>query len=140
MKRKWSASDHSVMKSTHMRARTVVCAISAVSTVGIIIGLYIVGTTQHDVVKEVIIEVDYFDHWNLTLTSNGIETQYSRFGKGSIILWRGGVREWQIFVHCVKLDSLQGLLIVRVKDVYGDVLKHAFTNEPFGDVNITLEL
>ena len=123
-----------------MRARTLVCAISAVSTVGIVIGLYILGTTQRDVVKEVIIEVDYFDNWNLTLISNGIETQYSRFGKGSIILVRGGAREWHIFVQCVKLDGLQGLLVVRVKDVYGDVLKQAFTNKPFGDVIITLEL
>jgi len=128
------------MKSMHMRARTLVCAISAVSTVGIVIGLYILGTTQRDVVKEVIIEVDYFDNWNLTLISNGIETQYSRFGKGSIILVRGGAREWHIFVQCVKLDGLQGLLVVRVKDVYGDVLKQAFTNKPFGDVIITLEL
>lgn len=127
-------------KFTHMRARTVVCAISAVSTAGIVIGLYLVGTTQHEVIKEVIIEVDYFDNWNLTLTSNGIETQHSGFGKGSILLERGGAREWQIYVHCVKLDSSQGLLIVRVKEKYGDVLKQAITNEPVGDVNITLEL
>jgi len=123
-----------------MRALTVVCAFSAVSTVGIVIGLYIVGTTQYEVVTEVIIEVDYYDRWNLTLTSNGIETQHSGFGKGSILLWRGGAREWQIFVHCVKLDSLEGLLIVRAREKYGDVLKQAITNEPFGDVTITLEL
>lgn len=88
----------------------------------------------------IIIEVDYFDHWNVTITEDSSTWTWSGFGKMEKNLMRITADEWIIQICAQKMDDSYGYLTMRVKLKDGTVLKEVYTSKPFGKADLTLEI
>ena len=105
-----------------------------------VIGFVLIGRSDSKKIQTVLVEVDYFDHWNATITVNGISEEYTYYSKDTIVLNRLGSSIWKISIRCSKKDGSAGALIVCVKQLDGTVLKQVQTDTPFGTVKIDIEL
>ena len=88
----------------------------------------------------IIVEVDYFDHWNVTIKEGGSTWAWSGFGKMEKNLMRVTADEWVIHLIAQKKDDSYGYLTMRVKLKDGTVLKEVYTSKPFGKAELTLEV
>jgi len=91
-------------------------------------------------VNEVIVEIEYFDHWNATISDNHSVQSWSGFGKTEKILRRPSNDPWSLSVDVQKLAGSTGPLSVIIRQVDGTILKKAHTMSPFGKINLTFEI
>jgi hypothetical protein len=71
---------------------------------------------------------------------DGSENVYSGFGQSEILMNRPSTGQWVISVNCMKCDGGESLFTIRIKQLDGTVLKRGYTFEPFGTVQLTLEI
>ena len=114
--------------------------IIALSTLAVIVTILTIGTANIEGPNELILDLDYHDHWNLTITENGDERFQSGFGKITILMIKPAGSEWVISVDCLKTDGSRSLLYVKIKRSDGTVLEKGYTLEPFGTVQFTIEI
>ena len=95
---------------------------------------------MNDKIDGLVVEVDYFDHWNVTIVEDGSTWTWSGFGKMEKNMMRLSTDEWVIRVRVQKMDDSLGFLTVRVKLKDGTILKEAYTSEPYGEAFISLEI
>ncbi len=109
------------------------CALAVVSN------MLLVGLLDHEEVDEVLLEVDYYEHWNVTI-SNGSERSWSGFGRQEKILMRPEDEKWVLNVEASKLDGSTSALTIRIKLRDGTVLAESRTKEPFGTTKFSTEI
>jgi hypothetical protein len=114
--------------------------ISVIATIAIIIGFVLIGRSNSQKIQTVLVEVDYFDHWNATVTVNGISEEYTYYSKDTIVLNRVGSDIWKISILCSKKDGSNGSLIVSILQLDGTIIKRVQTDTPFGTAKIDIEL
>lgn len=115
-------------------------AFTAICAVGLLSSLFMTGFLDRERVEDVLVEVDYFDHWNMTVSESSYSWSFSGFGRMERCFVRVDGDVWVISVEAQKEDSSSGQLAVRVKLRDGTVLKQASTSEPFGKVSFTIEI
>ena len=94
----------------------------------------------NDRIDEVVLEVDYFEHWNVTLSHDSIEESWSGMGRKETVLIRPSGGTWVISVEAEKLDESSGYLRVKIKLLDGTILKQAVTMLPYGKITMVLEI
>ena len=113
-----------------------------------ILGIVILASTvmltgileTHDRINEVILEVDYFEHWNVTFSHDSIEETWSGIGRKETVLIRPSGGTWVISVEAEKVDESSGYLRVNIKSMDGTILKQAVTMLPYGKITMVLEI
>ena len=93
-----------------------------------------------DRIDEVILEVDYFEHWNVTFSHDSIEEIWTDMGRKEKILVRPSGDTWVISVEAEKMDESSGYLRVKIKRMDGTILKQAVTMLPYGKIAMVLEI
>lgn len=114
--------------------------ITVTSILAVIVGIIVIGTAKMEDPDELILEIDYHAHWNITIIENGDERFQSGFGKMVVPMIKPSGSEWVISVDCMKTDGSQNLLSVKIKKPDGTVLKKEHTFAPFGTVQFTIEI
>lgn len=94
----------------------------------------------NDRINEVILEVDYFEHWNVTFSHDSIEETWSGIGRKETVLIRPSGGTWVISVEAEKVDESSGYLRVNIKSMDGTILKQAVTMLPYGKITMVLEI
>jgi len=94
----------------------------------------------NDRIDEVVLEVDYFEHWNVTFSHDSIEESWSGMGRKETVLIRPSGGTWVISVEAEKLDESSGYLRVKIKLLDGTILKQAVTMLPYGKITMVLEI
>lgn len=113
---------------------------TAICIAGTLSSLGLTGFLDRERVEDVLVEVEYFDHWNMTVSESSYTWSFSGFGRTERRFVRVDGHAWVISVEAQKEDASSGRLVVRVKLRDGTVLKQAFTSEPFGKVSFTIEI
>ena len=118
--------------------------IGAIITIlGVVIlagAIMMTGLLENNEVDEVVLEVDYFYNWNVTLSHDGITESWSGMGRKETMLVRPTSDTWVISVHAEKLDASSGYLRVRVKHLDGTVIGQEATNLPNGKISLVVEI
>ena len=94
----------------------------------------------NDRIDEVVLEVDYFEHWNVTLSHGGVVESWSGMGRKEKLLVRPSTDTWVISVQAEKVDASSGQLKVRIRSPDGMVLKQAATILPYGKITLVVEI
>jgi len=94
----------------------------------------------NDRIDEAVLEVDYFEHWNVTFSHNSLEESWSGMGRKEKILVRHSGDTWVISVEAEKMDESSGYLRVKIKRMDGTILKQAVTMLPYGKITMVLEI
>jgi hypothetical protein len=94
----------------------------------------------NDRIDEVVLEVDYFEHWNVTFSHDSIEESWSGMGRKETVLIRPSGSTWVISVEAEKVDESSGYLRVKIKLLDGTILKQAVTMLPYGKITMVLEI
>jgi hypothetical protein len=90
--------------------------------------------------NEVVLEVDYFEHWNMTFSHDNIEASWSGMGRKEKLLVRPTGDAWVISVKAEKIDASSGKLGVRIKLLDGSILGEASTVLPYGKISLVVEI
>jgi hypothetical protein len=98
------------------------------------------GLLENNEVDEVVLEVDYFYNWNVTLSHDGITESWADMGRKETMLVRPTRNTWVISVRAEKLDASSGYLRVRVKHLDGTVIGQGATNLPYGKISLVVEI
>jgi len=118
--------------------------IGAITTIlGVVIlasAIMMTGFLESNEVDEVVLEVDYFYNWNVTLSHGGITESWSAMGRKEMLLVRPTSDIWVISVRAEKLDASSGYLRVRVKHLDGAVIGQGATNLPHGKITMVVEI
>jgi len=118
--------------------------IGAIITIlGVVIlasAIMMTGLLENNEVDEVVLEVDYFNNWNVTLSHGGITESWSDMGRKETMLVRPTRDTWVISVRAEKLDASSGYLRVRVKHLDGAVIGQEATNLPNGKISLVVEI
>jgi hypothetical protein len=118
--------------------------IGAIITIlGVVIlagAIMLTGLLENNEVDEVVLEVDYFNNWNVTLSHSGITESWSDMGRKETILVRSTRDTWVISVQAEKLDASSGYLRVRIKHLDGTVIGQEATNLPNGKISLVVEI
>lgn len=94
----------------------------------------------NDKIDEVVLEVDYFEHWNMTFSHGGVVESWSGMGRREKLLVRPSTDTWVISVQAEKVDASSGQLKVRIRSLDGMVLKQAATILPYGKITLVVEI
>lgn len=113
-----------------------------------ILGIVILASTvmltgileTNDRIDEVVLEVDYFEHWNVTFSHDSIEETWSGMGRKETVLIRPSGGTWVISVEAEKMDESSGYLRVKIKLLDGTILKQAVTMLPYGKITMVHEI
>lgn len=118
--------------------------IGAIITIlGVVIlagAIMMTGLLENNEVDEVVLEVDYFNNWNVTLSHDGTTESWSDMGRKETILVRPTSDTWVISVQAEKLDASSGYLRVRIKHLDGTVIGQEATNLPNGKISLVVEI
>jgi len=118
--------------------------IGAIITIlGVVIlagAIMMTGLLENNEVDEVVLEVDYFNNWNVTLSHDGTTESWSDMGRKETMLVRSTSDTWAISVQAEKLDASSGYLRVRVKHLDGAVIGQEATNLPNGKISLVVEI
>ncbi len=118
--------------------------IGAIITIlGVVIlagAIMMTGLLENNEVDEVVLEVDYFNNWNVTLSHDSITESWSDMGRKETILVRSTSDTWVISVQAEKLDASSGYLRVRVKHLDGTMIGQEATNLPYGKTSLVVEI
>ena len=118
--------------------------IGAIITIlGVVIlagAIMLTGLLENNEVDEVVLEVDYFNNWNVTLSHGGITESWSDMGRKETMLVRSTSDTWVISVQAEKLDASSGYLRVRIKHLDGTVIGQEATNLPNGKISLVVEI
>ena len=120
-------------------SRTIVL-LSIAILLAAVTGYVMINVTKSAEADEVMVEVSYYEHWNLTITENGISQSSTGFGRSETKLIRPSADPWVIAVSCSKQDGSSSLLTIQIKTMDGSILKKGHTLEPFGTIEFTLEI
>ena len=102
--------------------------------------LSLTGFLKKDNDDQVVLEIEYPNHWNATLTENGSERPLSGFGRVEKVLLRPNEGVWSISVTANKMDDSRSNLTVEVKLRDGTVVKRVSSSEPFGVVELSVDI
>lgn len=138
MKTSWVYFKCALMGSRFAKIGVVISVICAVVLVSTLMLTGVIGGRKG--IEDVVIEVDYFDSWNMTITVNSSVKSLSGFGKMEKVLMRSHGGRWVVSLSTRKLDGSSGNLRVRIKLRDGTVLQEGSTTAPFGTVNISMEI
>ena len=116
----------------------VLSILGVVTVVGTLIFTGVIGDQNN--IEQLIIEVDYYNNWNMTVVENGSETSLYGFGRTERLFVRPFNGKWVFMINASKLDASSNTLSVRFKLRDGTVLKHSSTTEPYGTVILSLEI
>jgi hypothetical protein len=94
----------------------------------------------NDKIDDVVLEVDYFEHWNMTFSHGGVAESWSGMGRREKLLVRPSTDAWVISVQAEKVDASSGQLKVRIRSPDGMVLKQAATILPYGKITLVVEI
>jgi len=118
--------------------------IGAIITIlGVVIlagAIMMTGLLENNEIDEVVLEVDYFNNWNVTLSHDGTTESWSDMGRKETILVRPTSDTWVISVQAEKLDASSGYLRVRIKHLDGTVIGQEATNIPNGKISLVVEI
>lgn len=118
--------------------------IGAIITIlGVVIlagAIMMTGLLENNEVDEVVLEVDYFNNWNVTLSHDGTTESWSDMGRKETMLVRPTSDTWVISVQAEKLDASSGYLRVRIKHLDGTVIGQEATNLPNGKISLVVEI
>ena len=127
-----------LMGASSVKMGVVISILGAVTVVGTLFFTGFIGD-QNDI-EQLILEVDYYNNWNMTVSENGSVKSLSGFGKMERLFVRPFDGKWVFIINASKLDDSLNNLSVRFKLVDGTILKHDSTTEPYGTVTLTLEI
>lgn len=114
-----------------------------ITVLGVVVlasSIMLTGLLENDRVDEVILEVDYYDNWNVTFSHDSQTESWSGIGRKEMLLVRHSGDAWVISVHAEKLDASSGYLKVRVKHIDGTVFGQEATNHPHGKISLVVEI
>lgn len=97
------------------------------------------GFLEQRTVDRVILEIDYFDGWNATITDD-VEYSLSGFGKTKRVLVKPITNEWTISIQAQKQDGSMSPLTINVRMKDGAVIGTQSTAEPYGIVLLTVNI
>jgi hypothetical protein len=126
------------MGSGSLKTFILVSAVGAIVLVATLMLTGIIGDQRN--VDEVVLVVDYFDSWNMTLSENGYVKSLSGFGRMERVLMRPTYGIWTINMRVYKLDGSEGYMKVRIRLRDGTVLQEASTSAPYGTVDISIDI
>jgi len=112
-----------------------VSVLGVIALAGTLLLTGFIGVRQR--ISQVIIEIDYFNNWNVTVCQNDSTQSWSGFGKMERILVGPIGDEWVISITARKTDGSSSNLSVRIKQVDGTIVKEASTSAPFGTASIS---
>ena len=90
--------------------------------------------------REVIIEVSYAGPWEGVIYNNGDAEEVSGFSDKTIRVLTPLSGKWDLSFHCEKMDGSTNILRVTMKFEDGAILKKGFTLEPYGSVQLSVEI
>ncbi len=91
-------------------------------------------------IKEVRIEVSYTGPWKGVIYSNGDVQNVSGFSDKTIRVIKPAIERWNLSFHCKKNDGSANLLRVAIKSTDGIILNKGFSLEPYGKVELFVEI
>lgn len=102
--------------------------------------LSLTGFLEKEKDDQLVLEIEYPNNWNATVTENGSERALSGFGRVEKVLLRPNEGVWTLSVTAKKLDDSRSNLTVEVKLRDGTVVKRVSSSEPFGVVELSLDI
>jgi hypothetical protein len=90
--------------------------------------------------KEVRIEVSYAGPWEGVINSNGDVQEVSGFSDKTIRVLQPLSGKWDLSFYCEKMDGSMNSLRVTMKFEDGAILKKGFTMEPYGRMQLSVEI
>jgi len=126
------------MGSGSFKTCILVLAVGAIVLVATLMLTGIIGDQRG--VDEVVLVVDYYDSWNMTLSENGSMKSLSGFGKMERVLMRPTDGPWTINMRVQKLDASSSYIRARIRLRDGTILKEDSTSAPYGTVDISIEI
>lgn len=127
-----------LMGASSVKIGVVILILGAVTVVSTLLFTGFIGN-QNDI-EQLILEVDYYNNWNMTVSENGSVQSLSGFGKMERLFVRPIDGKWVVMINASKLDGSSNNLSVRLKLRDGTVLKHGSTTEPYGTVTLSVEI
>lgn len=127
-----------IMGASSVKMGMVISILGAVMVVGTFLFTGFIGDKND--IEQLIIEVDYYNNWNMTVLENGSVHLLSGFGKKERLFVRPFDGKWVFEINASKFDDSSNNLSVRVKLRDGTILEHGSTTEPFGTVTLSLEI
>jgi hypothetical protein len=114
--------------------------ISIVSVVVFMGSIMLTGTLESHKIDQVILEVDYYENWNISYSSGNVIEYWSGIGRKELLLVRPLSDTWVISVQGEKLDASSSQFKITLKLKDGSVIEQAVTLQPYGKVNIIAEI
>ena len=90
--------------------------------------------------QEVRIKVTYAGPWEGVIYNNGDAEEVSGFSDKTIRVLKPLSGKWDLSFHCEKMDGSTNMLRVTIKFKDGTILKKGFTLEPYGSVQLSVEI
>jgi hypothetical protein len=91
-------------------------------------------------VESVEIQVSFAGLWEGVIYNNEQAQRVSGFNEKTIVVFRPSPDEWNLTFTAEKRDDTANQLKVKIVNKGGDVLEQAQTVEPFGEINISIEI
>jgi len=91
-------------------------------------------------IKEVSIEVSYAGPWEGIIYNDDVTQQISGFSEKTINVIRPSAEKWILSFHARKMDGSSNILRATIKLADGTILKKAYTAEPYGEVQLSVEI
>jgi hypothetical protein len=103
-------------------------------------GVALTGFLRQEEDDRLLLVIDYPNHWNATVTENGVDRSLSGFGKVEKMLLRPDDGVWSLTIRAWKLDDSTNALTVTFKLKDGTLLRRASTVVPYGTVEISADI
>lgn len=103
-------------------------------------GVALTGFLRQEEDVRLILAIDYPNHWNATVTENGVDRSLSGFGKVEKALFRPDDGVWSLKIRAWKLDDSTNALTVTLKLNDGTLLRRASIVVPYGTVEISADI
>jgi len=123
------------LKSSALKIILVLGSLGLVFTVGTSLSGFLAQRT----VDRVILEINYFNGWNATITED-VEYSLSGFGKTKRVLVKPITDDWTISIRAQKQDSSVSPLKITVRMKDGATIGTQSTTEPYGIVLLTVNI
>jgi len=91
-------------------------------------------------ITELSIEVSYTGPWEGIIYNDDATQQISGFSEKTINVIRPSSEKWILSFHAGKKDGSSNILRATIKLTDGTILKKAHTDEPYGEVQLSVEI
>ena len=114
--------------------------IALASFLAVVIGIYQMGATNSVNLESIIIEVNYDNYWNATITNEGKPHLYMHKGKYTIVFSKPSAEYWDISGVFIKEDNSANLFSILIRRLNGSVLLNSITSEPYAIIEFNIGL